>query len=67
LHSLRKGAASAAVYIIAPLITKIRFMGGWSTTSDVVTGKYIDPTMSATPTAWLFFGWQVTTPQGSLA
>jgi hypothetical protein len=29
-------------------------MGGWSKNNDAVTGKYIDPTMSATPTA-LFF------------
>jgi hypothetical protein len=31
--------------------TKIPYMGGWSKTIDVVTGKYIDPTMSATPAA----------------
>jgi hypothetical protein len=31
-------------------------MGGWSKTNDVVTGEYIDPTMSETPAAWLFFG-----------
>ena len=60
-HSLRKGAASAAACIGAPL-TKIRYMGGWSKTSDVVTGKYIDPTMSETPAAWLFFGWLVAKP-----
>ena len=60
-HSLRKGAASAAAYIGAPL-TKIRYMGGWSKTNDVVTSKYIDPTMSETPAAWLFFGWLVAKP-----
>jgi hypothetical protein len=38
-------------------------MGGWSKTSDVVTGKYIiDPTMSETPAARLFFGWLVAKP-----
>jgi hypothetical protein len=57
-HSLRKGAAYAAACIGAPL-TKIRYMGGWSKAIDVVTGKYIDPTMSETPAAWLFFGWLV--------
>jgi hypothetical protein len=55
LHSLREGAASAAACIGAPL-TKIRYIGGWSRTSEVVTGKYIDPTMSEPPAAWLFFG-----------
>jgi hypothetical protein len=24
-------------------LTKIRFIGGWSKTTDVVTGKYLDP------------------------
>jgi hypothetical protein len=37
-------------------------MGGWSKTNDVVTGKYIDPTMSETPAAWLFFGSLVAKP-----
>jgi hypothetical protein len=54
-HGLRKGSASAAACIGAPL-TKIHHMGGWSKTNDVVTGKYIDPTMSETLAAWLFFG-----------
>jgi hypothetical protein len=54
-HSLRKGAASAAACLGAPL-TKIRYMGGWSKTNDAVTGKYIDPTISETPAALLFFG-----------
>jgi hypothetical protein len=31
----------------APL-TKIRYMSGWSKTNDVVTEKYIYPTMSET-------------------
>jgi hypothetical protein len=52
-HSLRKHAASATACIGAPL-TKIRYTGGWSKTSDVVIGKYIDPTMSVTPFARLF-------------
>jgi hypothetical protein len=43
-------------------LTKIRYMGGWSKTNDVVTGKYIDPTMSETPAASLFFGWLVAKP-----
>jgi hypothetical protein len=34
-------------------------MGGWSKTSGVVTCKYIDPTMSETPAARLFFEWLV--------
>jgi hypothetical protein len=37
-------------------------MDDWSKTIDVVNGKYIDPTMSATLDAWLFFGWLVATP-----
>jgi hypothetical protein len=37
-------------------------MGGWSKTNDIVTGKYIDPTMSETSAAWLFFGWLVAKP-----
>jgi hypothetical protein len=37
-------------------------MGGWPKTSDVVTGKYIDPTMSETLAALLFFGWLVAKP-----
>jgi hypothetical protein len=49
---------SATACIGTPL-TKIRYMCGWSKTNDVVTCKYIDPTMSETPAAWLFFGWLV--------
>ena len=49
-HSLHKCAASAAACIGVPL-TKIRFMGGWSKTIEVVNGKYIDLAMSAIPTA----------------
>jgi hypothetical protein len=37
-------------------------MGGWSKIIDVVIGKFIDHAMSATPAAWLFFGWLVATP-----
>eukprot|EP00873_Tetraselmis_striata_P027286 jgi/Tetstr1/447550/TSEL_034929.t1 len=40
-HSLRKGAASAANAIGAPL-SHIRYQGGWDTTSDVVLDD-IDP------------------------
>jgi hypothetical protein len=57
LHEL----IALAACIGAPLI-KIRYMGDWSNTNDVVIGNYIDPTMSATPVAWLFFGWLVATP-----
>eukprot|EP00873_Tetraselmis_striata_P046225 jgi/Tetstr1/466489/TSEL_010996.t1 len=57
-HSLRKGAASAASCIGVPL-PAIKHMGDWSKNSDVVTGKYIDPTMRPTPSAWRFFGWLV--------
>jgi hypothetical protein len=59
-HSLQKGAASAAACIGAPL-TKIRYMGSWSKTSDVVIGKFIDPTMTEIHPALLFFGWLVAT------
>jgi hypothetical protein len=31
-------------------------MSGWSKPNDVVTCKYIDPTISETPAAGLFFG-----------
>eukprot|EP00873_Tetraselmis_striata_P027433 jgi/Tetstr1/447697/TSEL_035054.t1 len=37
----------------------IKHMGDWSKNSEVVTGKYIDPTMRPTPAAWRFFGWLV--------
>eukprot|EP00873_Tetraselmis_striata_P012743 jgi/Tetstr1/433007/TSEL_022344.t1 len=57
-HSLRKGAASAASCVGVPL-PAIKHMGDWSKNSDVVTGKYIDPTLRPTPTAWRFFGWLV--------
>eukprot|EP00873_Tetraselmis_striata_P021473 jgi/Tetstr1/441737/TSEL_029960.t1 len=55
-HSLRKGAASAASCVGVPL-PAIKHMGDWSKNSEVVTGKYIDPTMRPTPAAWRFFGW----------
>eukprot|EP00873_Tetraselmis_striata_P014456 jgi/Tetstr1/434720/TSEL_023773.t1 len=57
-HSLRKGAASAASCVGVPL-PAIKHMGDWSKNSDVVTRKYIDPTMRPTPAAWRFFGWLV--------
>jgi hypothetical protein len=60
-HSLRKGAASAANYIGAPLPV-IKYMGGWAKNSYVTEGKYIDPTMTPTPIAWRFFGWLTPSP-----
>eukprot|EP00873_Tetraselmis_striata_P032982 jgi/Tetstr1/453246/TSEL_040262.t1 len=53
-HSLRKGAASAANAIGAPL-SHIRYQGGWATNSDVVL-DYIDPNVLPSPRAWFFFG-----------
>eukprot|EP00873_Tetraselmis_striata_P023084 jgi/Tetstr1/443348/TSEL_031363.t1 len=53
-HSLRKGAASAANAIGAPL-SHIRYQGGWVTNSDVVL-DYIDPNVLPSPGAWFFFG-----------
>jgi hypothetical protein len=61
-HNLRKGAASAASCIGAPLpVTK--YMGGWAKNSSVTEGKYIDPTMTPTHAAWRFFGWLAPFPQ----
>jgi hypothetical protein len=60
-HSLRKGAASAANCIGAPLPV-IKFMGGWAKNIPVTEGKYIDPTMTPTPVAWRFFGWLTPSP-----
>eukprot|EP00873_Tetraselmis_striata_P033247 jgi/Tetstr1/453511/TSEL_040480.t1 len=57
-HSLRKCAASAASCVGVPL-PAITHMGDWSKNSDVVTGKYTDPTMRPTHAAWWFFGWLV--------
>lgn len=54
-HSLRKGAASAA-FAIGARLEKIRYMGGWAKSSNVVTDHYIDFTMEPSPAAWLFFG-----------
>jgi hypothetical protein len=54
-QSLRKGVASAARCIGAPLPV-IKYMGGWAKNSSVTEGKYIDPTMPPTPAAWRFFG-----------
>jgi hypothetical protein len=55
-HNLRKGAASAASCIGAPLPV-IKYMGGWAKNISVTEGRYIDPTMTPTPAAWRFFGW----------
>jgi hypothetical protein len=55
-RSLRKGAASIASCIGAPL-TAIKYMGGWAESSSVSEGKYIDPTMTPLRVAWRFFGW----------
>jgi hypothetical protein len=55
-HSLRKGVASAASCIGAPLPV-IKYMGGWAKISSVTEGKYIDSTMTHTHVAWRFFGW----------
>jgi hypothetical protein len=60
-HSLRKGAASAASCIGAPLPV-IKYMGGWAKNSSLTEGKYIDPTMTPTPAAWRFFGWLTPSP-----
>eukprot|EP00873_Tetraselmis_striata_P003095 jgi/Tetstr1/423359/TSEL_014052.t1 len=53
-HNLRKGAASAANSIGAPL-SHIRYQGGWGTNSDVVL-DYIDPNVLPSPGTWFFFG-----------
>jgi hypothetical protein len=55
-HSLRKGDASAACCIGAPLPV-IKYMGAWAENNSVTEGKYIDPTTTPTPAAWRFFGW----------
>eukprot|EP00873_Tetraselmis_striata_P043139 jgi/Tetstr1/463403/TSEL_008325.t1 len=52
--SLRKGAASAANAIGAPL-SHIRYQGGWATNSDVVL-DYLDHNGLPSPGAWFFFG-----------
>jgi hypothetical protein len=53
---LRKGAASAASCIGAPLPV-IKYMGGLAKNSSVTEGKYIDPTMAPSRDGWRFFGW----------
>ena len=58
-HSLRKGAASAA-NAINVVLTKIRYMGGWSRDSNVVH-DYIDPAMPPSAAAQLFFGYLLAT------
>jgi hypothetical protein len=60
-HSLRKGAASAASCIGAPLPV-IKYMGGLAKNNYVTKGKYIDPTMTPTRVAWRFFGWLTPSP-----
>ena len=57
-HSLRKGAASVARCIGTPLHV-VKYMGGWAKNSSVTEGKYIDLTMTPSPTAWQYFGWLV--------
>ncbi len=54
-HSLRKGAASAANAIKAPL-NDIRYSGGWFTNSNVLEAKYIDFAMAPSTAAYIFFG-----------
>jgi hypothetical protein len=60
-HCLRKGAASAARCIGAPLPV-IKYMGGWAKNSSVTEGKYIDPNMTPTHAALQFFGWLTPPP-----
>jgi len=60
-HSLRKGAASAA-YAIGARLTDIRYAGGWSTNSTVLTSKYIDFTMQPSPEARMFFDFLIKGP-----
>jgi hypothetical protein len=60
-HSLRKGAASAASCIGAPLPV-IKCMGGWAKNNSVTEGKYIDPITTPTSVAWRFFGWLTPSP-----
>ena len=53
-HNLRKGVASDAYAIKAPL-TNIRYAWGWSTNSTVLESWYIDFTMRPKQAALLFF------------
>ena len=55
-HSLRSGAASAACAIGVPM-ARIKWLGHWSKLSDVVEGRYIDPTFSPSDFCRFFFGW----------
>jgi hypothetical protein len=59
-HSLRKGAASVASGIEASLHV-VKYMGGWAKNNYVTEGKYIDPTMTPSSSAWQYFGWLVPT------
>jgi hypothetical protein len=34
-------------------------MGGWAKKSLVTEGKYIDPTMTPSQSAWQYFAWLV--------
>jgi hypothetical protein len=54
-HTLRKGAASAANCIGAPLPV-IKYMGDWARKSSVTEGKHIDPAMTPSHAAWQFVG-----------
>eukprot|EP00873_Tetraselmis_striata_P001604 jgi/Tetstr1/421868/TSEL_012768.t1 len=58
ISPLESSATLVASCVGVPL-PAIKHMGDWSKNSDVVTGKYIDPTMRPTPAAWRFFGWLV--------
>eukprot|EP00873_Tetraselmis_striata_P009179 jgi/Tetstr1/429443/TSEL_019353.t1 len=53
-HIIRKGAASVANAIGAPL-ARIRHMGGRAPKYDVIL-DYIDPNVLPSPSAWFFFG-----------
>jgi hypothetical protein len=64
-HRLRKGAASAASCIGAPLPV-IKYMGGWARNRFVPEGKFIDPTMTPTHAAWRFFRWLAPSPPATL-
>jgi hypothetical protein len=54
-HSLRKGAASGAAAVGAPLV-KICYVGGWAVHSKAVH-DYVDPTCPASAAGRRFFGW----------
>ena len=57
-QSLRKGAASSASAVGAPL-PKIKYIGGWATGSSVPEQRYIDPTCPRSAAAYDFFGFLI--------